>query len=113
MKQASKAYKGYGRHIELGRYAALPLDEARGARVHSVRGTLWITQQGDGEDHIVRAGEDFLVNRDGTTLVAALDGPATVLVTAPAPRERGAIERWLESSSLVGGARHGASYETH
>ena len=113
MKQASKAYKGYGQHIELGRYAALPLDEARGTRVRSVRGTLWITQQGDSEDHIVRAGEDFLVSRDGTTLVSALDGPATVLVTTPAPRERGVLERWLERSALVGGSRHGASYETH
>ena len=113
MEHAGKDYKGYGGPFELARYAALPLEQARGARVRSMRGMLWITQEGDPEDHIVNAGEDFYVSRGGTTLVAALDGPATVLVTPCAPPCNDAIERWLERTALAsGGNRQEASYET-
>ena len=98
MEHASKAFKCYGRPLELGCFAALPLAQARGARVRSLRGTLWITQEGDCEDYLVRAGESFTVERDGVTLVSAADGPGTVLVTQPAPPHDGVLARWLALS---------------
>jgi len=112
MNHANQAFKSYGRPLVLGRYAALPLVRARGARVRSVRGMLWITQEGDATDHIVNAGEDFVVSRDGVTLVAALDGPSTVVITPPAPRDGGVLERWLQRSALAGCARQGDVYGT-
>lgn len=112
MEHTGKAFKGYGWPFELGRHAALPLTEARGARVYSLRGTLWITQEGDREDHIVSAGEDFTVNRDGVTLVTVLQGPSTLLVTRPAPRDDGVLERWLERSALAGCRQQGDPYGT-
>jgi len=107
MLETGKVFKDYGRSIELGRYGALPLTDARGARVRSLRGTLWITQEGDGEDHIVNAGDDFTVSRNGVTLVAAVDGPGAFVVAPPVPRAGGLIERWLARTTLAGSPRKG------
>lgn len=98
MEHAIKAFKCYGRPLELGRHAALPLAQARGARVRSLRGTLWITQEGDREDYVVRAGDSFTVARNGVTLVSAPQGPGTVLVTQSAPQHDGVLARWLAQS---------------
>ncbi|MEN6466102.1 MAG: DUF2917 domain-containing protein [Syntrophaceae bacterium] len=35
-------------------------------------GVLWLTQQGDPADHLIRAGEDFAVSRRGLVLISAL-----------------------------------------
>lgn len=35
-------------------------------------GVLWLTQQGDTADHLIRAGEDFAVSRRGLVLITAL-----------------------------------------
>lgn len=35
-------------------------------------GVLWLTQQGDSADYLIRAGEDFTVNRTGLVLISAL-----------------------------------------
>ncbi len=101
MEHANSAFKSYGKPFELGRYEALPLTDARGARVRSLRGTLWITQEGDSADHLVGAGEDFTVNRDGVTLVTVVEGPGTLVVTRPVPRYDGMLERWLQRTALV------------
>jgi hypothetical protein len=101
MKHANPAFKGNGQPFELGRYGALPLTDAYGARVRSLRGTLWITQEGDSADHLVGAGEDFTVNRDGMTLVTAVEGPSTLVVTRPVLRSDGMLERWLQRTALV------------
>lgn len=90
MEHTLKTFKCFDQPLELGRYAALPLDRARGAFVRSLRGTLWVTQDGDSEDHFVRAGESFTIKRDGVTLVSTLQDAGTVLVTQPTlqPRPR-------------------------
>ena len=98
MEHAIKAFKCYGQPLELGRHAALPLAHVRGARVRSLRGTLWITQEGDGHDHVVRAGESFTVERDGVTLVSAPQGPGMLLVNPPAPQHDGVLSNWLALS---------------
>jgi hypothetical protein len=96
MEHALKTFKCFDRPLELGRYAALPLAQARGAFVRSLRGTLWVTQDGDSEDHFVRAGESFTIERDGVTLVSTLQYAGTVLVTQPAvtshPRRDGGTQ---------------------
>ncbi|MEP6656132.1 MAG: DUF2917 domain-containing protein, partial [Betaproteobacteria bacterium] len=47
------------------------LDSARGARLHVTQGTLWITLQHDTRDVVLRAGDDFIIDRDGLTLIEA------------------------------------------
>jgi hypothetical protein len=50
----------------------LSLDDARGTRIQPREGTVWITEEGEAKDHIVGAGDAFLVTRGGRTLVQAM-----------------------------------------
>lgn len=53
--------------------------DARGTCVHVHWGDLWITQEGDQKDYIVKSGESFAISSSGMTLLAAL-GEAGVSV---------------------------------
>ena len=55
----------------------LTLDDAAGTRIVSRLGTVWVTEEGDPEDHIVGPGETRLIGRGGRTLLQALQ-PAWV-----------------------------------
>jgi hypothetical protein len=66
--------------IHLQARELLPIEDGAGLEVKSLRGDLWITQSGDPEDNIIRAGESFVLDRPGLTLVTALLGPALLVV---------------------------------
>jgi hypothetical protein len=57
----------------------LTLDDVEGASIKARCGTLWITQEGDLEDVVLREGEHFVVRHPGRTLVQAFD-PAWVSI---------------------------------
>ncbi len=68
----------------------LRLESARGTRVRSLAGTLWITVDGDTSDHVLERGDSWVVDSDATVLVAPLQGTATVGLSdqsGPAPRK--------------------------
>jgi len=46
--------------------------DLRGEVIQGQRGLLWITQQGDLNDYLIRAGERFWVTRPGVVLVQAV-----------------------------------------
>jgi len=48
------------------------LDDAAGTRICARSGTVWVTEEGDRDDHIVTPGQCLVVERDGRTLVQAL-----------------------------------------
>ena len=48
------------------------LDDAAGTRIEARRGVVWVTEEGDSEDHIVSPGQARVVTRSGRTLVQAL-----------------------------------------
>jgi hypothetical protein len=48
------------------------LRDARGACVHVHWGDLWITQEGDIKDHVVKTGESFAVSNSGITFLTAM-----------------------------------------
>lgn len=48
------------------------LHDARGACVHVHWGDLWITQEGDIKDHVIKTGESFAVSKSGMTFLAAM-----------------------------------------
>ena len=50
----------------------LTLDDARGVRILSRTGTVWVTQEGSTKDHIVGPGDAIVVARNGRTVVQAL-----------------------------------------
>lgn len=66
----------------------LRLAGARGTRVRSMAGTLWITTDGDHRDLVLERGESLVIDSDAPVLVSPLGGSATVGLSdvgAPAP----------------------------
>ncbi|BDV41099.1 hypothetical protein GURASL_00220 [Geotalea uraniireducens] len=58
--------------INLDRDETVRLEgDARGAIIACLAGVLWITQEGDATDHLVEAGGQFTVERQGLVLVEA------------------------------------------
>ena len=47
--------------------------DARGSCIHVHWGDLWITQEGDLKDHIVKTGESFAISNSGTTFLSAMN----------------------------------------
>jgi hypothetical protein len=58
----------------------LDIRNGRGLIVRCLAGALWITQDGDTDDVVVKAGECFVLDRRGLALVSAPGAPATVVV---------------------------------
>ena len=60
----------------------LDLEQPR-ASVLCTSGHLWLTQQGDPQDHLLAAGQTFILNQRGTVLVQGLPcGKARILSVA-------------------------------
>ena len=60
-----------GTIIELDAREVVTLPDVRGATLRVTRGTLWITQEGDSRDVVLRAGDSWGVERIGLTVVEA------------------------------------------
>ena len=56
------------------------IQDGRGLRLSVQYGTVWITQAGSIKDVFVEAGESFLIEHDGRTLVST-GGPEAAVVT--------------------------------
>ncbi len=64
----------------------LRLASARGTRVRSLAGTLWVTIDGDLDDHMLEPGQSLVIDSDQPVLVSPLNGTATVgLCDQPQP----------------------------
>jgi Protein of unknown function (DUF2917) len=48
------------------------LRTAKGGHLRVLRGALWVTQEGDRRDVVLRAKQDFALERDGATVLHAL-----------------------------------------
>lgn len=55
--------------------------EGAGLELRVLSGTAWVTQEGDGDDHVVRAPGVFVTDRGGRVAIQALS-PVRVAVTA-------------------------------
>jgi hypothetical protein len=83
--------------LELGNL--LRVRDAAGRYLSVVHGTVWITQEGDTCDHVVRAGEHFHFDRDGLALVWPLGDSARLVLEGgivaehPSQPERIAVTR--------------------
>jgi hypothetical protein len=60
----------------------LRVNDAAGTRVHCVRGSVWITQDGDQKDYHLGPGMAFVLDRRGLALVHALK-PSEIVLSAP------------------------------
>jgi hypothetical protein len=63
------------------------LDDVRGLRIRSEAGTVWITEEADFKDHIVGPGDTRVVQRNGRTVIQALQ-PAWIALAANDANER-------------------------
>jgi len=67
--------------VRLARDGLLGIDDGRGLRLRVASGAVWLTQQDDGRDVVLREGESFVIDRPGRTVVQALD-PAELALNA-------------------------------
>ena len=63
----------HGTIIELPQRETLTLPDMRGTTLRITRGTVWITQEGDLNDIVLRAGDTWVVERNGLTILEAQD----------------------------------------
>ena len=84
-----------GSAVELARNHVGTVRDAKGALLRVTRGIVWITQESDPEDTVLRAGDNWVVERDGLTVIQAhvdatfcLEG-ATVIEQKPSSAAKG------------------------
>ena len=95
----------------------LKLEGAVGVRISSRSGSVWITQDGDIRDVVLEAGDTFVIERDGPSIVQALE-PAELAIVEPKQRSR--ASHWVERAKSLGtavrlalGANPGHSLRLH
>lgn len=79
------------RHIERG--SLVRLRDGKGLLVCVLQGELWVTQEGDPRDYLVRAGERLRLERRGAVVASALSA-VRVTMTQPGGRIQ-ALRQWL------------------
>jgi hypothetical protein len=62
---------GYTKVWELAPNELVRLPQARGTTLRVTRGTLWITLQDDTRDIVLEAGDSYVIDRGGLTLIEA------------------------------------------
>lgn len=86
---------GLSRH-EVRSFAGHP-----GQRIHSRRGSVWITQDGDPRDVVIASGESHAIDREGPVYVQALDAACVHLPDAqPLPRPAPGLWQRLAGAGL-------------
>ena len=61
----------HGTIVELAAREVVTLPDMRSATLRVTRGTLWITQEDDTQDVVLRTGDNWAVERNGLTVVEA------------------------------------------
>jgi ferric-dicitrate binding protein FerR (iron transport regulator) len=83
-----------GRATTLAKGTLQSIADARGTSVQCLQGAIWLTQQGEARDLVLEAGDQVMIERNGTSIVFALadarfvmsDGRGTADAT-PLPRQ--------------------------
>jgi len=108
-----------GTVVEMAAREAVTLQNVQGATVRVTRGTVWLTQEDDGKDVILRVGDNWMIERDGATVLESQDGQAIVCVVGRrlddipgAMRVRTPQPRWHErvAAALMSATRRHAPY---
>jgi hypothetical protein len=71
---------GYDRVLDLGEGDLIELSDARGTTLRVTKGALWITQERDRRDVVLRTGDVWTVERQGLTIIEAQDAATVCLV---------------------------------
>jgi hypothetical protein len=61
----------HGTIIDLAARESVPLTDMRGTILRVTRGTVWVTQENDTQDIVLRAGDNWVIEKNGLTIVEA------------------------------------------
>jgi hypothetical protein len=93
LEEKHMAYFETGTTIEFGRREAVTLNDVRGTILRVKRGTIWVTQEHDTQDIVLRAGDSWVVETEGATVIEAQDAALVQVVdpalSATSPRKAG------------------------
>jgi hypothetical protein len=87
------------------------LVKVRGGRGHSIvchSGSVWVTQDGDPRDIVLRAGDSFTLDREGPALVQAFEAGAISVAQAQAQTRATRLAVFLKPARSDGGLPRGA-----
>jgi hypothetical protein len=66
--------------------SVLAVQDGAGTRILCRTGSLWVTQEGEVKDSVVRAGEVLTIRRPGRTVISALEA-ASLMLMGPEARD--------------------------
>jgi len=78
-KEPSMPCTGYDKVLKLSHGDLVELNDSRGTTLRVTQGTVWLTQEHDTQDVVLRTGDVWTIERQGLTLVEA-QGSALVCV---------------------------------
>jgi hypothetical protein len=96
-----------GTTIELDPKEAVTLTDIRGTTLRVARGEVWLTQERDPQDVVLRAGDSWVVERNGDTVIEAKrNARLRVIGRNVVPRESRTkvVSRWLTALTAWLGA---------
>jgi len=105
---------GYDKVLELADGDLVELNDARGTTLRVTKGALWITQEHDKDDVVLRAGDVWTVERQGLTLLEAQGTTLLCVVGAAAASAQSRsrhggiadqLRNWFQSASEELGKR--------
>jgi hypothetical protein len=79
-------YVPHGR-LALGDGSTLRVDDAGGMRLYVWQGTVWVTQEGDSRDVLLKDGDSFQLDHAGAALISPL-GKGALVSLAKVQHER-------------------------
>jgi len=106
--EASMLCNGYDKVLELADGDLVEVNDGHGTTLRVTKGALWITQEHDRRDIVLRAGDVWTVERQGLTLLQAQGATVLCAVGAAAlssqPRSRPAgfadqLHNWFYRAS--------------
>lgn len=80
--------------LQLPQGQPLRLTRGSGTRLHATAGSLWITIDGDAQDHVLAQGESLLIDSAEPVLITALGGRASVAVCSAQPVRATGLRGW-------------------
>jgi hypothetical protein len=101
--------------LALGFREVIRFQDAAGTRLRVVRGSVWITQNGDRRDHYLAAARTFTLDRPGLALIQAVQAaelvvwkiapkiPVAARVAQGFARASRAVARWIADQRLRDG----------
>jgi len=91
-----------GTVVTLAHREAITLPDVRGARLRVTQGTLWLTEEREHEDVVLRPGDHFVVKFDGNTVIEAQNDAEFCIVgrrgaAVPLPARESRRRRFLDA----------------